>query len=286
MSEAKWLDPNPSNEEYHARPELGSSLIKEVRKSPKHFKAMLDGQVEISNGKQARFDLGTCMHSVVLEQRTDCFLEGPKVSSKSVKAWKEAKAEADEIGKILLTPDEYKRVTSAFESFCQHPKAEKLVSRCGHIEQSGIFKDQNTGLDLKIRPDGLCLDDDYVFIFDYKTTSDLSKRSLERTIANLGYHVSAAHYMAGVEAITGRPVKDYFLCFQESKAPYDTVVFLLDPTVITQGDMIRRRALDLIADCRDKDFWPGTSDSIDMISIPAYAWESENEFIFSEEEAS
>lgn len=281
----QWLSPNPTNEDYHKLSQLGSSTIKQILKSPKHFKAALDGKIEFTSAQLSRFDIGTCMHSVVLEQTTDGFLCGPEVSSKAVKAWKEFKAEADDKGKIALTPDEYARILEAFEGFCEHPIAHKLVSQCELIEQSGTFKDESTGLELKIRPDGVCLDAE-PYIFDYKSTNDLDVSSLERKISSLGYHISAAHYMAGVKAITGKTIKHYYLCFQEQKAPYDTAVFVLDPMLLEQAELIRRRCLNLIADAQDKNFYPGVSDQVQSISIPKFAWEKECEILFGDEVAS
>ena len=276
-----WAD--LTNELYHSTPALGSSTIKKMQISPKHFRsAQLEG-VETSASQQSRFDLGTCFHSVVLEQNTNGFRQGPDVSSKATKEWKEAKAQAEADKKILLSPDEYTGVVQGFDAFCAHPQAHKLVSMCQKIEASGFYTDEKTGLWLKCRPDGYAQDDkNGDFIFDYKTASSLDRRDLENSIARYGYHVSAAHYIAGVEKLTGRKIKDYLLCFQEVKAPYDVVMLLLDPEAIAHGKVVLDMCLLKIADCMDKNSWPGISDTIEGVGLPQWKYDSDGEFLTSE----
>lgn len=271
--------PELSNDQYHSINALGSSTIKLMKTSPKHFYAAWSGQKVFTSQQQARFDIGTCFHSVILEQNMNGFVRGPDVSSKAVKAWKEAKAEADALGKILLSPEEYERVLAGFDSFCEHPKAHKLVSQCQNIESSGFHLDAKSGLWCKFRPDGYCQDDvNGDFIFDYKTTQSLDYRSLQSAIFNYGYHISAAHYIAGVEALN-RPIRHYYLCFQEVKAPYDTVMFVLDPQDIQIGREVRDNLLLKISDCLDKDYWPGISDQVQPISLPQWANEADEAWL-------
>lgn len=267
-----------TNEQYHSIKEaIGSSSLKTIiNESPREYLYSLTAERE----HKSAFDIGTAMHSVVLEQNTNTFKQGPVVSSKSTNIWKDAKKEAEAEGKILLDPDQYADVLRGFDAFCEHPLAHKLVSQCQKIEASGFYVDEETGLWLKFRPDGYCANDTHGdFIFDYKTARSISDRDLSKAIQDYGYHVSAAHYIAGIKAVTGRTVKDYFLCFQKSSGSMDVRIVRLRDDDIQLGMEIRKKALLLIADCRDKNHWPGVSDVITDGGLPYWAHEKAQDFL-------
>lgn len=270
-----------TSDQYHSIKEaIGSSSLKViVSESPREYKHQLSAPQE----SKSAFDLGHAMHSVVLEQSTNTFKCGPEVSSKSTNVWKDAKKEAEAEGKLLLDPDQYATVLRGFDAFCEHPTAHKLVSQCQKIEASGFYEDEKTGLWLKFRPDGYCANDtlgDY--IFDYKTTRSLSKRDCDNAILNYGYHISAAHYIAGIKALTGRAIKDYYLCFQKSSGSMDVRIIRLSDSDLMLGMEIREKALEMIAECTLKEYWPGVSDVIESSDIPGWAHEKSVEFLTKE----
>lgn len=271
---------NISNEYYHSiKDAVGSSQLKKILESPLEYKYSLTAPRE----DKSYFDLGQAMHSVILEQKTDRFICGPLVSSKATKEWKDAKAAAAEQGKILLDIEQYESVMRGFDVFCQHPMAHKLVSYCQKIEQSGFYKDEKSGLWCKFRPDGYCANDvDGDFIFDYKTAKAIDQRSIDNAIAAFGYHISAAHYIEGVKALTGREIKHYYLCFQKSHGSMDRVVKVLDEESIITGKALRDKALLMIADCQDKNYWPGLSEQIEGCGIAQWAHDKAGEFLTRE----
>lgn len=271
-----WAD--LAMEDYHRVKAEGSTMIKK----------MIDGPIEYFyyvNTKQkdsSCFDLGSALHSVILEQNTGSFLLGPDVN-KNTNEWKMAKKDAFAQGKSLLDPEQYAAVLKGFEVFCQHPMAHKLVSFCQKIEKSGFYMDKASGLWCKFRPDGYCANDtNGDFIFDYKSARSISNRSIENAIVEYGYHISAAHYIEGIKALTGRDVKDYYLCFQKSSGSMDRVVKVLDPDAIAHGKALRDEALLRIADCRDKGHWPGISEKIEGIGIPQWGYDKDGDFLTRE----
>lgn len=270
-----------TSEQYHSiKGAIGSTSLKVIiAESPREYLH----QINAPHESKAAFDLGTALHSVILEQSTDSFLLGPVVSSKSTNIWKDAKKDAEAAGKILLDAEQYETVFRGFEAFCEHPKAHKLVSQCQKIEASGFYVDEATGLWLKFRPDGYCANDTAGdFIFDYKSARSISKRDIDNSILSYGYHVSAAHYIAGIKALTGRDVKDYFFCFQKSSGSMDTRIVRLSDEDLALGMDVRNKALEIIAECTLKEYWPGVSDEIVSSSIPGYAFEKAAEFLSKE----
>ncbi len=265
--------------QYHSIKEaIGSSSLKViVEESPKEYYYTVNDAPKV---EKDAFDLGHALHSVVLEQNTNTFKLGPEVSSKATNIWKDAKKEAAAEGKTLLDADQYSRVMRGFEEFCSHPLAHKLVSQCQKIEASGFYVDEKTGLWLKFRPDGYCANDTLGdFIFDYKTARSISKRDIDTAIQSYGYHISAAHYIAGIKAITGRDVKDYYFAFQKSSGSMDVRIVRLRDEDIALGMEIREKALMMIADCKLKDSWPGVSDVIEPAGIPDWGARKGEEFV-------
>lgn len=271
-----------SMEQYHSLKEaIGSTSLKTiVNESPREYYYEMNTSDEDS---ESHFDIGKCLHAVVLEQNANAFKEGPVVSTKNTNIWKEAKAEAAKEGKILLSPEEYQLVMRGFESFCEHPLAHKLVSQCQTIESSGFYVDEETGLWLKFRPDGYCANDTRGdFIFDYKTARGISDRDIAKSIQEYGYHISAAHYIEGIKAITGREIKDYYFAWQKSSGAMDTRITLLHPDDLELGKEIRRSALRMIAECKLKEYWPGVSDKVEIVKIPDYGYSKANEYLKKE----
>lgn len=272
-----WFD--LSIEDYHnVKKAVSSTALKKVVESPLEYKYFLTAPRE----DKTAFDFGRAMHSVVLEQDTTTFLCGPDVN-KNTKEWKEAKAAAQLENKTLLDPEQYANVMRGFEMFCSHPIAHKLVTQCQKIEASGFYVDKATGLWCQFRPDGYCANDTHGdFIFDYKTANSISAHDIDSSIAAYGYHISAAHYIEGIKAVTGRDIKHFYMCYQKSSGSMDVVVKVLDEVTIAVGKDIRDKCLMIIADCMDKNHWAGLSDKIEQCGIPNWAHEKAARFITKE----
>jgi len=103
-----------------------------------------------------------------------------------------------------------------------------------------------------------------------KTTENASAREFGRSIAQWRYHVQAAWYLDGVEQSTGtRPEQCLFLCV-EKKAPFACAVYAADAEMIAAGAQTAARDLEVLATCKAADAWPGYSDQIEPISLPAW----------------
>ena len=68
--------------------------------------------------------------------------------------------------------------------------------------------------------------------------------------------MTAAHYGAGVKALTGRAPEQYF-AIQETAPPYLALVCRLDEAFVANGAMQRDRAMRTWARCVREDRWPG-----------------------------
>jgi exodeoxyribonuclease VIII len=136
----------------------------------------------------------------------------------------------------------------------------------GKAETTHMWTDATTGVECKCRPDWLTSN----LIVDLKTTEDASPRGFQRSVANYRYHVQAAWYLDGIEAVTGtRPDQFIFICV-EKKPPYAVGVYAADAEMIQIGAETAARDLEVYATCKAADAWPSYSDQIEPLSLPAW----------------
>ena len=80
-------------------------------------------------------------------------------------------------------------------------------------------------------------------VIDIKTTEDASPVAFGKQAVNLGYALSAAHYLEGMRA-TGIGIPDRFILLAcEKVPPYGVVTYYLSPEAIERGDNWRRLAM-------------------------------------------
>jgi hypothetical protein len=171
-------------------------------------------------------------------------------------------------GRTVLSMADAISVMHMDHAIYEHPAAAMLLGLPGKAETTHMWTDAATGLQCKCRPDWLT--DDGRLIVDLKTTENASPREFARSIAQWRYHVQAAWYLDGIEQSTGtRPEQFIFICV-EKKAPFVCAVYAADAEMIAAGAKTAARDLEVLATCKAADAWPGYSDQIEPISLPAW----------------
>ena len=166
-----------------------------------------------------------------------------------------SREDADLVGKIT-------------EGVFAHPAASGLLGLPGKAETSLFWKDAETGLECKCRPDYLL--DDGSTIVDVKTTESASPADFMQSIVKFRYHVQAAWYLHGVEQATGkRPEQFVFVCI-EKRPPFACAVYVAAPEMVQIGWDTARANLNRLAECMAADAWPGYSDQVELINLPAW----------------
>jgi len=246
-----------SNAAYHADPALGSTSLKTLAtKTPAHY------QWDKAHPKFSdAFTLGTAAHSLILEDDTDG-IRVVQADNWLTKAAKEAKAEALADGKQPLLTKEMTQVFMMRDAVMAHPQARELFT--GHKAEESVFWEED-GLALKCRPDawgpGL--------LVDLKTTVNADPREFGKTAYNFGYHQSAAHYIDGVEKVTGERLPFTFVLVEKT-APYLVSVVTLDDEAVTAGAALNDRAKAIYRECTATANWPGYPNA-EPISLPMWA---------------
>ena len=111
--------------------------------------------------------------------------------------------------------------------------------REGLAERTLFWRDEASGIRCKIRPDMLVLPD---LILELKTTFDASLAVFQRTLLMQRYHLSAAMYRQGVQALTGR-LPDYVYLVASRNPPFEVQTFVPSAGMLEAGEKLFREAL-------------------------------------------
>ncbi len=160
--------------------------------------------------------------------------------------------------------DDIKKMQAALEA---HPYA-TAAFKGGNPERSLIWKDEETGLWMKARPD--YLPHALKIIPDYKTAASGHPEDFCRDVGKYGYHIQAAMALEGIEVLTGKTPKSFIFVVQEKSPPYVVQVYDLDADDLEIGRAMLLRGKRIFAECLEKDHWPGYSDRPISASIPMW----------------
>lgn len=255
---------NISHEAYHAdRSCVSSSALKEMLRSPAHFKHYL----EAGRKETPSMFYGSAIHARLLEPEeyarnyvtTLC-------ANKRLQAYKEF---ADSLPEHkILTVQQTRGLEAIADNASRHSMASRLLER-GIKEQTLIWKDEETGIWLKIRPD--CLDLEDGICLDVKSTQDASKYGFRAACRSLNYHFSAAMYLEGLHQSFGKDFDFAFLAV-ENDAPYQVNLLAAPPAMIKRGAQLFRNVLRQLKQCREENRYPGyqSHGGYDMLDWPDY----------------
>lgn len=258
---AKRID--MTNEEYHSdRTAVSSSGLKELLRSPMHFQHYLNGERQ----EREVFRLGTAIHAALLEP--DRFAAEYLIAPDKGRS-KDSKAAYEEFikqhpGAYFISQSEMDMINGIAEQVSKHSYASELL-KLGVAEQSFFWTDEETGILCKCRADLLAAP---FAILDVKSMEDASRESFSRSCANYNYDLSAAMYQEGIEIVTGESLEFAFLAV-EKKAPHGAALYRASEEFLEKGRARFRRALRILQDCRDANFFPsyqpgGSFEDIDL----------------------
>ena len=249
-----------SNEEYHATDAISSSAVKAVHsKSLAHWKAQRTFKPTIAMA------IGTCVHDMVLEDSAGV-MRGP--ADRRGNTWKDAFADAEAAGKLLLTAGDYDLARNVSDSLLFHPVGAKMAGPTTINEASFFSTDEATGLDIKCRPDSY--DMDAGVIYDIKTCQDSSIRAVSADIWKYSYALQAAFYLHTLRS-AGYKAERFIFAFVEKSAPYAVNVTELTKEYIEWAETQMRNALHDIKTANDTQVWDtGYSTGVNVVDAPRW----------------
>lgn len=249
--------------DYHAWEAVSHSALKTLRdKTPAHL------AYERAHPREATpaMRLGAAIHMAVLEpaEFDSRYCQGPEDART-----KEGKARLAEIlawnpqADILRGPD-WSTCHGVAWAVRNHPTARLLLD--GETECSAAW--EQDGLLCKARFDAVSKDTRT--IVDLKTTRDASPDGFGRAIFNLGYHIQAAHYLRGAEAL-GMGIRHFVLIAVETEPPHLVATYRLQDGAVAAGAEELDGLLGRYAECVRTNRWPGYPVEPVEITIPEWA---------------
>jgi exodeoxyribonuclease VIII len=255
-----------SSKEYHESAGLSRSAILDLLRSPLHYKQNL-----LTPKKPTpAMVVGTAIHTRLIEPHKfdNQYCYEPSID-KRTKAGKEEYAAFQLVneGKTILDAKQKELIEGIADSFDVANWIEENTNGKVYIEPSIWFV--HRGVLCKARPDILVEGNDAIIIVDIKTAKDASKKGFERSIANYGLHIQAAHYTNALKSISAKPVYFYFLVIEKHK-PYDYAVYALDLKFYEIANNSIEKAVSRYKTAHEKDVWTGYNKSVQTIAPPVW----------------
>jgi hypothetical protein len=158
-------------------------------------------------------------------------------------------------GRMVLTQEQIECVKGMAISLSQHPMVATGLLR-GDIERSLVWKDPETGVWLKARPDAI--PNDSGDVSDLKTTRSVVMPDIVRTTGELGYFRQGAMIADGLKAVYDLDMTSFNLVFVEKARPWCVrVAPPMHRDDLIRGRMQNRVAIRAFAKCLDSNRWPG-----------------------------
>lgn len=126
-------------------------------------------------------------------------------------------------------------------------------------EVSFYGQDPETGLDVKVRPDGLQLAKNIGVnaVISFKTTSANTIDKFIYDSCKFQYELSEGMYQEVLSHITGKPFNATIMVMLQTVPPFLPALFWWDSSDIHNGKYKYRHALNTIKDCTDAGLYPG-----------------------------
>ncbi len=237
------------------------------------FNHKTQGALDLFDRKMEKFNFGGAFHAYFLEPeiyKQEVEVK-PDVKGKGSRGilneWKERMREEQ---KTPISEDQHQKIlaynrvlhSGNFETARQIIESENRFT-----ETSGFWIDNRTQIPLKIRPDIILKNGE---MWDLKNHSAPS--AFEKTAMDLMYDMQAAMCIEGMRAITGQKVNHFgFIVFHGNEEPYEIELREATEEFIESGRDRLNKALNILAECKEKDEWPGRfPDRAMALSVPLW----------------
>lgn len=256
-------------EDYLAIDAISSTRLKELRRSPLHYRYRATHPKET-----APLSLGRAAHCATLEpdrfmaehaiwmRRTESGNLGPR----NGKYWEAFKAEHE--GKTIITEDEFVATLDIQGAVRSNADAMRYLKK-GDAEVS--MRWPCFGRQCKGRVDWLTILDTVPTLVGLKTSVDCRPMQFGNQAARYGYPLQWAIYYDGYETITGRAPRMVEIVV-ESAPPHAVVVYTIPNEVILQGRDEYHDLMKLLEECERNNDWPGPAVGEQELSLPSWIY--------------
>ena len=241
-----------TEQEYRQHPAVNKSTLWEMRKSPAHYKWVL----EHPRDDTAALKFGRAFHMAVLqpEEFNSSYLIAPDIDRRTKagrEAWQQFVSEAG--NKELISQSDYDMINGMYEAIWTNDDAKALLEEC-ETEKPVFWVDDATGIECKCKMDAVKPGT----LVDLKSCCDASTNAFLREALRYGYDVQSAHYLRGYRSLNlAVPNATFWFIAVEKTPPYAVNVIRASDAFIDRGTWTLIDLMDKLKECRDKDEWPG-----------------------------
>ena len=247
--------------DYHAHPAFSKSQLDLVRRAP----GLLQWQRNAPAEPTISLDIGKAMHCLILEpdEFDKRFATLPELNLRT----NAGKAERDifqqqNADKTIISADDMTMLRTMRESVYAHPEARALLEMDGTPELSMFWRDPETGLDCRARPDWWIRSRS--IMVDLKTTDDAAK--FHFSARDYRYDVQQAYYSDGAEQNGEAPDVFLFIVVGKTRSMgrYPVRVIELHPASVEAGRAEYREDLRTVSECVESGSWSG----VEYMTLP------------------
>ena len=239
-----------------------------IHTSPAHFyaKSYLNPR-RVEQKEKAHFSLGRAVHHLVLgeayfaklyaiqpEEYTDQKTGEKKKWTRAAEVCKSWHRAREKEGRTSISASDAENIVGMARSLAAHDTVKAGLLR-GLIERSIFWRDEETGIWLKWRPD--CVPNDSGDFSDLKTTTSVLWTDLMRTIDDYAYYQQGALGREVVKHVLGMDMQTFSLVFVEKNDPWCCRTVIIKEHLLQKGQSLNRIALRTMRDCLKSGRWPG-----------------------------
>ena len=222
---------------------------------------------------KAAFDLGTAVHAVLTGEGDEiAVIDADDYRTKDAKAARDAAYAAGQTPILKGNMASVEAMAGAARhQLGANADTAAVMDSPDTAREASVFWREG-GVSCRCRPD--FYDRATNTIVHFKTTgTSVSMHGLARYAASSGWDITAAHYAAGMRALTGSEPRQLF-AVQETAKPHLLMVAELDPAFYENAQMRRDRALTVWGRCLASGQWPGFP--VHTITIELPEWHERN----------
>jgi hypothetical protein len=154
-----------------------------------------------------------------------------------------------------------------------HPLASQLLDpSSGQAEQSLFWQDKESGIWCRCRVDWLRhkIEGRRLIAVDFKTAASAHPERFAKSAMDYGYAMQASWYMDGIRSVGLDDDPAFVFVIVEKDPPHLVSVVELDPPSLSVGMNLNRIARLIYRDCLKTGQWPGYSQEVEQVSLPAW----------------
>lgn len=292
------IEPDMTNEEYHAHPNVGRSMADQHRQSRAEYHSIHVTKELPRKEPTKAMKLGSLFHTIYLEPER---AEREQLAALSLPGFCIAPAEINRRTKIgreqyaaFLESRPGEECVSNEVAEGKRDKVREFYAQGRHMalavekseiaqrvlrgenkrtEVSYFWTDEQSGLPCKCRIDH---DADNRPLLDFKSTFDPAPDTFSTQAARLGYHRQNEWYWRGYLACTGENKQFGFIVVRDSM-PWECAVYELDEEAVELGRNQNRTIMNDLASSYRNDVWTNAWErKITKLSLPKFAVHSDD----------